>query len=138
MAGLTATDYHRLLVFRTELRRFLWWSERQAKAAGLTPAQHQLLLAIVGHDHPLGPTIGDVAHHLLLRHHSAVGLAARAESAGLVARTGDPRDHRVVRLTLTDSGRALVEQLAELHLEELHRLQPTLGRVAGDHRGPPT
>ena len=70
-------DYRRLLEFRTGLRRFLHWSEEQARAAGVTPAQHQLLLAIRGHD-GAGPTIGDVADYLLLRHHSAVGLVDRA------------------------------------------------------------
>ena len=54
-------DYRRLLELRTGLRRFLRWSERQAQAAGLTPAQHQLLLAIRGHPDPRGPTVGDVA-----------------------------------------------------------------------------
>ena len=55
----------------------------QARAAGLTPAQHQLLLAVRGHDGD--PTIGDVAEHLMLRHHSAVELVDRAERAGLLA-----------------------------------------------------
>ena len=34
------------------LRRFLHWSEEQAVAVGLTPAQHQLLLAIRGQAGP--------------------------------------------------------------------------------------
>src|SRR3954451_23035019 len=79
-------DYRRLLSLRTGLRRFLRWSERQAQAAGLTPAQHQLLLAVRGHADHCGPTVGDVADHLLLRHHSAVGLIDRAEAAGLETR----------------------------------------------------
>ena len=41
----TDEDYQRLLELRTGLRRFLRWSEQQAEAAGVTPAQHQLLLA---------------------------------------------------------------------------------------------
>src|SRR5919108_1411108 len=95
------TDYQALLQLRTGLRRFLRWSERQAAGAGLTPAQHQLLLAIRGHPDPKGPTIGDVARYLLLRHHSAVGLVDRAESAGLVVRGPDPTNHSMVRLRLT-------------------------------------
>src|SRR5690349_1571259 len=74
-------DYRRLLELRSGLRRFLRWSEQAAQSAGLTPAQHQLLLAVRGHDDPRGPTVGDVAEHLLLRHHSAVGLIDRAETA---------------------------------------------------------
>jgi DNA-binding MarR family transcriptional regulator len=63
--------YKRLLDFRTGLRRFLRWSADQAATAGVTPAQHQLLLAIRGHPDPAGPTIRDVAGYLLVRHHSA-------------------------------------------------------------------
>ena len=75
--ALTDHDYERLLAFRTDLRRFLRWSEQEAAAAGVTPAQHQLLLAIRGNPDPSGPTIGDVAEALLLPHHSAVGLVDR-------------------------------------------------------------
>ena len=101
---LTNEDYERLLQFRIGLRRFLRWSEAQAAAAGLTPAQHQLLLAIRGHPDPAGPTIGDVAESLLLRHHSAVGLVDRAAAAHLVRRRTDEHDRRVVRLALTATG----------------------------------
>ncbi|HET8872139.1 MAG TPA: MarR family winged helix-turn-helix transcriptional regulator [Gaiellaceae bacterium] len=119
-------DYQALLELRTGLRRFLRWSERQAEAAGLPPSQHQLLLAIRGHPDPEGPTIGDVAGYLLLRHHSAVGLVDRAESAGLVARRKDPANHCVVRLKLTPKGSAKLEALGELHLEELSYLLPAM------------
>ena len=61
MHELTSEDYENLLAFRTSLRRFLHWSETQARAAGLTPAQHQLLLAVKGHRGEHGPTIGDLA-----------------------------------------------------------------------------
>lgn len=118
--------YARLLGFRTGLRQFERWSEEQARAAGLTPAQHQLLLAIRGHEDPRGPTIGEVADYLLLRHHSVVGLVDRADTAGLVSRHRDEQDHRVVRLRLTDAGAARLERLSALHLEELERMAPQL------------
>jgi DNA-binding MarR family transcriptional regulator len=130
MRGMTPTptdeDYRRLLELRTGLRRFLRWSERQAQAAGLTPTQHQLLLAIRGHPHPRGPTVGDVAAHLLLRHHSAVGLVDRAEAAGLISRNPDPDNASTVRLRLTERGSRQLEALSELHLEELAHLAPTM------------
>ena len=115
-------DFARLLAFRDGLRRFQRWSEDQAKAVGLTPAQHQLLLAVRGHGSL--PSIGDVAAHLFLRHHSVVELVDRAVTAGLVERVDDPDDQRVVRLQLTRSGAQRVEALAEAHLEELSRLRP--------------
>ncbi|MGH9046361.1 MAG: MarR family winged helix-turn-helix transcriptional regulator [Acidimicrobiales bacterium] len=119
---LVDDDYRRLLVLRTGLRRFLRWSEDQARGVGLTPAQHQLLLAVRGLGRDPGPTIGELADALLLRHHSAVELVQRAEYAGLLTRVHDPLDGRVVRLTLSRRGRAALERLSALHLEELTRL----------------
>jgi DNA-binding MarR family transcriptional regulator len=130
--SLSDAEYQRLLEFRDGLRRFLHWSETQATSTGLTPAQHQLLLAIRGHSGPRDPTIGDIATHLQLRHHSAVGLVDRAEDAGLVQRSSDPDDQRVVRLTLTPLGRRRLERLSALHLEELRRLSPKLRPVWAD------
>jgi DNA-binding MarR family transcriptional regulator len=126
MTHVDEADYQRLLELRTGLRRFLRWSERQAEAAGLTPAQHQLLLAVKGHPDPRGPTIGDVAGYLLLRHHSAVGLVDRAEKAGLLTRRQDPHNHSAVRLCLTARGSERLEALSELHLEELANLAPAM------------
>jgi len=120
---LDDADYQRLLGFRTELRRFLHWSEEQAEALGVTAAQHQLLLAIRGHPGHRGPTLGDVAASLLLRHHSAVGLVDRAADAGLVRREHDPDDHRTVRLRLTPNGARKLARLSRRHLEELDRLK---------------
>jgi DNA-binding MarR family transcriptional regulator len=118
--------YVRLLSLRTGLRRFERWSEQQASVAGLTAAQHQLLLAIRGHSDPRGPTIGEAADYLLLRHHSTVGLIDRADAAGLVTRTRDEEDHRVVRLQLTEDGASRIEALSALHLEEIERLASQL------------
>lgn len=122
----TDEDYRRLLELRTGLRRFLRWSEEHAKAAGLTPAQHQLMLAIRGHGDPRGPTVGDVARYLMLRHHSAVGLVDRAEAAGLITRVQDPDNLSVVRLRLTEHGARQLAKLSEQHLEELAHLAPTM------------
>jgi len=122
MSGLDQHDYERLLAFRTGLRRFLRWSAEQAARVGLTPAQHQLLLAVRGHPDPRGPTVGEVAGYLLLRHHSAVELIDRAVTAGLVTRQSDSEDGRTVRIALTTRGRERLETLAASHLEELGRL----------------
>jgi DNA-binding MarR family transcriptional regulator len=118
---VTDADFERLLAFRDGLRRFLHWSDREAKAVGLTSAQHQLLLAVRGHGG--APSIGEVARHLMLRHHSVVELVDRAVAAELLERVGDPDDQRVVRLVLTTTGREKVEALSTAHLEELSRLR---------------
>jgi DNA-binding MarR family transcriptional regulator len=115
-------DYRDLLAVRTGLRRFLRWSQDLAAASGLTPAQHQLMLAIRGHSDQKGPTIRELADYLLLRHHSVVGLVDRAVEAGLVRRERDAVDHRAVRVRLTRSGAERIQQLSAMHLEELDRL----------------
>src|SRR5437764_14937251 len=99
--ALSQADFTHLLELRTGLRRFLRWSEEQAKAAGLTPVKHQLLLAVRGHTDPAGPTVGEIADYLVLRHHSAVGLIDRAVADGLVRRNRDAQSKSVVRITLT-------------------------------------
>jgi DNA-binding MarR family transcriptional regulator len=134
---LRDADYERLLAFRTELRDFTRWSEQAANEAGLTPALHQLLLAIRGHgDRSAGPTIGTVAELLHMRHHSAVELSKRAESAQLVTRLHDPDDHRLVRLLLTDLGRSRLEALTRRHLPRIAVLAATLERAAAQAAGP--
>jgi DNA-binding MarR family transcriptional regulator len=118
----TDEDYRNILAFRTRLREFLAWSAEQARAAGLTPTQHQLLLAVRGHPDPDGPTIGQIADYLHLRHHSAVGLVDRAVAAGLVRRRDDPRDRRLARVQLEPAGEAALDHLTSLHVAELQAL----------------
>lgn len=128
-AKLDEDDYRRLLEFRTAIRKFLKYSKTQAAQQGLTPAQHQLLLVIRGHPREGGPTIGDIAECLLTRHHSAVELVDRAETAGLVQRRQDSADQRVVRLKLTRSGRAKLERISAANLAEIGRLGPEFNDV---------
>ena len=125
---LEQSDYEHLLELRTGLRRFIRWSDEQAQAAGLTPAKHQLLLAIKGHPDPSGPTIGEVADYLVLRHHSAVGLVDRAVEDGLVKRNPD-RSKGVVRVALTRAGNDKLAALAQAHVEEIAHLAPTMSTL---------
>ncbi len=121
---LTDDDYVRLLEFRTAMRKFLKFSEAQSTSQGLTPTQHQLLLAIRGHKEDEGPTIREVAECLLIRHHSAVELINRAEEAGLVRRRSDRQDQRVVRLALTKAGATKLARITRANLAEIGRLTP--------------
>jgi DNA-binding MarR family transcriptional regulator len=133
MDRLTQQDFERLLEFRVTLRQFQRWSEDQAQAAGLTHVQHQLLVAIKGHPGGDPPTIGDLAGYLLLRPHSTVELVDRAELAGLVQRTKDPADGRVVRVRLTPEGDQVLQKLTRAHLERLHDLAKVLDEFVTRH-----
>lgn len=123
-AGATDTepDYATLLAFREALRRFVHWTEDEARRLGVTPAQHQLMLCVRGNPDRRGPTIGEVADSMVLRHHSAVELVDRAVSAGVVLRHSDPDDARATRVRLTSKGSRLLRQLSLAHQEEVRRL----------------
>lgn len=129
---LTQEEFTALLAFRTGLRRYLRWSEEAARAAGLTPAHHQLLLAVKGHRAERPPTVGELAEYLLLRHHSTVELINRAENAGLVGRERDPDDNRVMRVRLTAAAERVLADLTRVHLAELRSLAPILDRLSAE------
>jgi DNA-binding MarR family transcriptional regulator len=120
---VTDDEYRALARFRRALRSCLHVSEAAARAAGLTPTQHQRLLAIRGADGENLPKIGEVADWMKLRQHSTVELFDRAERSGLVARVPDPADLRLQRLRLTALGHAKLDALSTLHREELRRFR---------------
>jgi DNA-binding MarR family transcriptional regulator len=121
--AVTLADYQALARFRRALREFLHFSEQAARAAGLTPAQHQLLLAVKGTESGQPPTIGEVADSLKLRHHSAVELVDRAVAAHLLMRMDDPVDARLQRLVLTAQGEDKLARLSTAHRRELGRFR---------------
>ncbi|MGI8449062.1 MAG: MarR family winged helix-turn-helix transcriptional regulator [Streptosporangiaceae bacterium] len=134
MAQLTRGDFEHLLAFRTSLRRFQRWSEDQARAAGLTHVQHQLLVAVKGHPGDQPPTVGNLADYLLLRHHSTVELVDRTEAAGFVRRIADASDGRIVRVQLTAPGEQCLDELTPAHLVELHSLAAVLDELVHGRR----
>ncbi|MDQ2677687.1 MAG: MarR family winged helix-turn-helix transcriptional regulator [Actinomycetota bacterium] len=120
---LSDRDYRSLAQFRHALRVFLRFSEEAARAAGVTPAQHQLMLAVKGWGGDGAPAITDVAEFLQLKHHSTVELVQRAAAAGLVATSTDPDDHRRQLIELTDEGDRTLASLSSLHRDELRRFR---------------
>jgi DNA-binding MarR family transcriptional regulator len=74
---LTQDDYTALAAFRYLIRSFLDFSEVKAKEAGLTPRQHQALLAIKGYGRGGPIAVHELAERLKIRHNTAVELANR-------------------------------------------------------------
>ena len=126
---LSDAGYRSLARFRHALRTFQRFSENAARDAGLTPAQHQLLLAIRGHDGSGPPSLSDVAEHLQLKLHSAGELVGRASANGLVERWSDPEDHRRALLGLTPDGAAELAELSVQHRQELRRFRREMNDV---------
>ena len=123
-AAMTEGDYRALAEFRRALRDFLAFSEKAAARAGLTPAQHQALLAIRGMPAPVA--VGNLAAWLGVRHHSCVGLVDRLVALGLVRKAVDPADGRRVMLALTPRADRKLAALSAVHREELRRRAPAL------------
>ncbi len=98
------TDYQALAEFRYQIRRFLRFSEQMARAAGIEPQQHQLLLAVKGLPEGRRAIIGELAERLQLQHHSVVELVDRLEERGFVQRNRDEGDQRRVLVRLTPAG----------------------------------
>lgn len=123
---LTEADYGALADFRHALRQFLAFSEGRAAECGLTPQQHQALLAIRGAAEEQAVTVGFIAERLILKPHSATGLVDRLEALELVERRSAPDDRRRALIVLTPKALALLEQLSTTHREEIIRLRPML------------
>ena len=124
---VTDNDYESLAEFRYQIRRFLHFSEQAARARGLEPHQHQLLLALRGlvqTGQP--PSIRVLAERLQIQHHSAVELVDRLVDRGLVSRSRAPSDRRQVLVQLTPRGESELENLALCHLDELRNNGPAL------------
>ena len=124
--GVSKGEYEALAGFRYALRKFLHFSEQAARQAGLTPQQHQALLAIMGYPGADRISIHQLAERLQLRHHSVVGLVDRLAGLGLVERSASAEDRRLVFVSLTPQGKAILDQLVDAHKEELRRLSAGL------------
>ena len=124
--NLTQKDFESLAEFRHQIRRFLRFSERAARNAGLEPRQHQLLLALKGLPPNVRPKIAEIAERLQIQHHSAVELVNRLEAGGFVQRERGSQDRREVLLQLTPGGEKVLRELSLHHRSELRSQGPAL------------
>ena len=124
--SLTKQDYESLAAFRAAIRRFARFSEEGARDMGITPQQHQAMLAIMGQAGKSWASIAEIADFLQLRHHTTVGLVDRCAAAGLLTRGPDADDRRQVRVTLTPKGQEILSHLSQRNLAELKNLRKHL------------
>jgi DNA-binding MarR family transcriptional regulator len=125
-SDLTDAEYRKLAAFRQALRGFVAFSAAEAEAIGLTPRQHQVLLAIRGWPDATPPNIKSLAERMMIRHNSAVGLIQRLETAGFIQRIESVGDRRFIQLSLTPKGEAALAALSASHLAELRQRGPRL------------
>lgn len=91
----------------------------------LSPIQTRLLGVLRDRE----PTMNALGRHLGLDKSSTTGLVTRAERRGLVARTVSEIDRRVVRVSITDAGRSLVDQVAAQFADRVADLVAALGHA---------
>jgi DNA-binding MarR family transcriptional regulator len=123
---LARPDYQALAELRYQIRRFLHFSEEAARAAGLEPRQHQLMLALKGLPKGVRPRIGQLAERLQIQHHSTVELVNRLAAGGYVRRRRGGLDRREVLLSLTSKGERVLRELSLHHKDELREQGPAL------------
>lgn len=119
---LSKDVYVYLAEFRYQLRKYLQFSESAARNVGLTPQQHQLLLAVKGFPGREFATPRELAERLQITPHACVGLIDRCEEIGIVSRRPNPVDRRSIWIEVTPQGSELLENLSEIHLEEMNRI----------------
>jgi len=118
-----------LAEFRYQIRRFLDFSRRAAREAGLAPQQHQMLMVIATGGAGPEPSIRELSQRLFLNHNTAVELINRLERRGLARRLRHPTDRRRVTVRITPRGRRILTRLARHHLAELRTHGPDLIRA---------
>lgn len=89
---------------------------------GITYPQYLALLCLWDRD---DVPVGTIATQLHLDAATLTPLLQRLEAGGLVARRRDTDDQRVVRVTLTDAGRALRSRAEAVPQQLLASLSPT-------------
>jgi DNA-binding MarR family transcriptional regulator len=125
--NFTDADYRDQADFRASLRRFLHFSEEEARRQDLTPQQHMMLLAARGHAHYPNVSIRDVAEALQVRHHSASLLVDRCVRRGRLSRRRDPTNRRRALLTLTNEGQQVLDTITRANRGQLQALK---GQIA--------
>ncbi len=125
---LTDKQYAALSSFRTALARFMRFSEREARAAGITPTQYLLLLHVRGTP-GCAASVGELARRLQSSAHGTTALVGRCCASGLVTKQRSREDGRRVDVHLTARGARLLARVAGRHRQELKSLREVF-RVA--------
>ncbi|OAR27198.1 MarR family transcriptional regulator [Streptomyces sp. ERV7] len=83
--------------------------KQHLEPVGITPAQSRLLRTVAHYENP--PRMADLAARLEVVPRAVTTLVDALEESGNVRRVPDPTSRRVVRVELTDTGRATLRSL---------------------------
>ncbi|WP_327121054.1 MarR family transcriptional regulator [Streptomyces sp. NBC_01341] len=90
-------------------RRLQRIQSRQLEPIGITPAQFRLLRTTAHYDGP--PRMADLAQRLDVVPRAVTTLVDGLEASGRVRRAPDPTNRRVVRIEITEEGRAVLRSM---------------------------
>lgn len=117
------SDFEAISELRYQIRRFLRFSERAVREAGITPLQYLLLLHLRGFPGRDHATIGELAERLQAKHHGVVALVRRCEALGFITKRAAREDRRRVEVRIAAKGVRKLDALVILHRAELRALQ---------------
>lgn len=133
--SLSDADYAALANLRYRIRKFRQFSTKAAEKLGLSPQQHQALLAIKGLGSGEQMSVSTLAARLFVPAASAAELTRSLEGRGYVTIEVKQRRRTIVRLT--DKAEEILRRLTPAHLYEIREMAPELMlalRVLQDHR----
>ncbi len=132
---LSEIEYEALANLRYRIRKFRQFSAKAAGRLGLSPPEHQALLAIKGLGRGCEMSVSDLAEKLFLVPAVATDLAQALKERGYLTIATKPKRRSVVRLT--DQAEELLRRLTPAHLYEIREMAPELMlalRALQDHR----
>jgi DNA-binding MarR family transcriptional regulator len=128
---LSMAHYRGLAEFRYQIRRFVSFSERAARAAGLEPPQHQLMLAIYGLPPSKRANIPTLAERMCTDAETCQALADVLLNRNLIRWAANPSDRREKLLALSEHGQQLLRNLTSLHRNQVLAVGPTFVQALG-------
>ena len=133
--SLSEMEYEALANLRYRIRKFRQFSAEAADRLGLSPQEHQALLAIKGLGIGGAMSVSSLAEKLFLTPTAAAELAETLQARGHLTVQIKPK--RRVRVRLTDQAEELLRRLTPAHLHEIREMAPELMqalRALQDHR----
>lgn len=86
---------------------------------GITYTQYLVMMVLWEED---GRSVNEIAQKLILNTNTVTPLLKRMEAMELIQRTPSPADQRKVMITLTDKGKAMQDEAAEIPLRLMRKM----------------
>ncbi|WP_030865612.1 MarR family winged helix-turn-helix transcriptional regulator [Streptomyces sp. NRRL S-37] len=105
----------------------------EGRELGITPAQSRLLRTLAHYGSP--PRMADLAERLEVVPRAVTTLVDGLEANGKVRRVPDPANRRVIRIELTDDGRAALRELRAARRSAAEEILAPLGEAQREALG---